>query len=124
MAVNQEREAANLAVKSLAKHLGQDIKLVYVAEKTVLTDYYILCLGRSSAHMQALASSLEDDMAKAGVYARRTEGKNSAEWILVDFDSVIVHIFSREASQFYHMDKLFSEDSFLDIAELLDEEND
>ena len=124
MAVNQEREAANLAVKSLAKHLAQDVKLVYVADKTVLTDYYVLCLGRSSTHMQALASSLEDDMAEAGIIARKTEGKNSAEWVLVDFDSVIVHIFSKQAGEFYHMDKLFSADSFLDISELLAPEND
>lgn len=122
--VTEERAAANLAVKSLAKHLGQDIKLVYVADKTVLTDYYVFCVGRSSAHMQALASTLEDELAEKGVYARKIEGKNSAEWILADFGSVIVHIFSKQSSEFYHMEKLFPAESFLDIDKLLDPEND
>ncbi|MBP3436584.1 MAG: ribosome silencing factor [Clostridia bacterium] len=119
-----EREIAEKIICSLAKHLGQEIKWVYAAEKTVLTDYYVLCVGRSASHMQSLASYLEEDLAKEGVFAFKTEGKNSAEWILVDFGVVIVHIFSKEANAFYHIDKLFGADAFLPVDDLVNPEND
>lgn len=118
----QKTEAYPLAesmVRSLYKHLGQHIKLIYVADTTVLTDYYIVCQGRSGTHMQSLASHLDDDMALLGQPAVRIEGKNGSEWILADFGSVIVHIFSREAMDFYKFERLFDEKR---IYEFSDEE--
>ena len=98
---------AEQIIKSLYKHMGQQIRLIYAADTTVLTDYYVVCRGRSATHMQALAADLDDDMCEAGSPALRIEGKNGGEWILVDFGTVIVHIFSGEAMEFYRFDRLF-----------------
>lgn len=101
---------AEKIVNSLYKHMGQQIELIYAADTTVLTDYYVVCRGRSATHMQALAADLDGDMSEAGFPAKRIEGKNGGEWILVDFGSVIVHIFSREGMEFYRFDRLFPAD--------------
>ena len=103
---------AKEACRLLAQKLSLDVKLIYVGE-SALTDYYVVGYGRSSTHVRALANDVADELAASGVYARRTEGLDSADWVLVDLGDVIVHIFGREASEFYRFERLFKQESFL-----------
>ena len=105
----------------LHQKLSLDVKLISVGE-SALTDYYVVGYGRSSTHVKALANDVADELAASGVYARRTEGLDSADWVLVDLGDVIVHIFGREAGEFYRFERLFKQESFLPLDEVLGKE--
>ena len=111
---------AKEACRILSDKLSLGVKLIYVGE-SALTDYYVVGYGRSSTHVRALASDVEDVLAACGVYARRTEGVDTADWVLVDFGDVILHVFGKEASEFYRFERLFKAESFLPTDDLCNE---
>ena len=118
-------DIAKHAVRILLKKLAKDVKLIYVRENTVLADYYVVATGRSPNHLRALARDTEDAMALCGIPVRNIEGADGGEWVLVDFGDVILHLFNREAREFYRFERLFDEKNFLsydDIVAELDKE--
>ena len=115
------REIAELAVKVLDSKRARDLKLLYVEKQTVLADYYVLATGNSNTQIRALSGEVEDKLAEAGVKVDHVEGHGNGVWVLMDYGSVAVHIFSREAREFYNLDKLWSDSEQIDITEIIKE---
>ena len=88
---------------------GHDIKVLYVEDKTVISEYFVLCTGNSSTQIKALAGEVEYKLGLRGVDAYGIEGRDNNAWIVLDYSNVIVHIFSREAREFYNLDKLYND---------------
>ena len=112
---------AKAIVGTLFKKLALGIKLIYAADTTVLTDYYVVAYARSQTHARALANELERVLGEAGIPPKHPEGIEGGEWILVDAGDVIVHIFSKEAGEFYRFERLFKEEAFLSVADVVKE---
>ena len=110
---------AKEACRLLHHKLSLDVKLISVGE-SALTDYYVIGYGRSSTHVRSLANEVADELAASGVYQRRTEGLDSADWVLVDLGDVIVHIFGKDASEFYRFERLFKPEAFLATEDLFE----
>ena len=100
-------ELARAIAEVLDSKKGRDIKTVHVANKTVIADWFVLCTGNSSTQVRALIGEVEYKLGLRGVEPIRTEGRDNGSWIILDYASVIVHIFSREARDFYNLDKLY-----------------
>ena len=100
------RELALFAVSVLYEKKAFDVKLYHVEDTTVITDYYVICTGRSTTHVKALADELCDRMSRGGVNASHVEGRDGGAWILLDFNHVIAHVFSREDREYYNLDRL------------------
>ena len=99
-------EIARQAGLELLKKQARDLKLFSVSDTTVITEYYVIATGRVSTHVKALADELADKMALHGVSPDRIEGRDGGAWILVDFGSVIAHIFDRESRDYYNLERL------------------
>ncbi len=112
---------AREAVKILIERKGIDVKLFDVREKSSVTDYYVNVTGRSSTNVAALADDVDAKLSERGRSALRTEGKRGNGWILVDFGDVIINVFDRASRDFYNLDRHFSEDSQIDISDLVAE---
>lgn len=106
-------------VMLLDAHKGQHIKVLEVADQTVLADYFIFCTGTSNTQVKGLAGEVEYKMGLAGVDYQRMEGYEEGTWIVMDYASVIVHIFIRDQREFYNLEKLWSEGKDIDISGLL-----
>ena len=104
-------ELATAIGKTLDDKKGQAVKVLHVEEQTSITDYFVLCTGNSSTHVKALAGELEYKIELRGVKADNVEGRANNSWIVVDYGNVIVHIFSRDAREFYNLDKLYGDKS-------------
>ena len=74
-----------------------------------LADYFVICNGSSSAHIKALVEEVDKKLSEAGEPPLRREGLRSDIWVLMDFGSVIVHIFTDEARKFYDLERLWSD---------------
>lgn len=103
------KELAEAIYEILDNKKARDLKILHVENKTVIADYFVLCTGNSSTQVKALADEVEYKTSLRGKAPTNVEGRGNVSWIVADFDNVIVHIFSREAREFYNLDKLYNE---------------
>ena len=80
---------------------------------TLLADYYILCDGNSTRQINAISDELIEKLKKAGSKSALVEGTPESGWVLVDFGSVIVHIFSPAQRAYYHLEELWQQASIV-----------
>lgn len=113
-------EQSILTAKALSSKKGLDIKVIEIADVSVLADYMVIATGTSTTHVKALADEVEYQLDKAGVSVSHIEGYRSNTWILLDYIDVIVHVFSDEARDFYDLDRLWQDGKEIDISEIVD----
>ena len=103
------KELADAIAEALDAQKGRDIKVLYVEDKTVLAEYFVICTGNSSTQVKALAGEVEYRIGLRGVEPYNVEGRDNGAWLVLDYSNVIVHIFGREAREFYNLDKLYED---------------
>lgn len=101
------KELAEAIAEVLDSKKGHDIKVLHVEDKTVIAEYFVLCTGNSSTQIKALAGEVEYRIGLRHVEPYGVEGRDNNAWMILDYSHVIVHIFSREAREFYNLDKLY-----------------
>ncbi len=102
-------EIAAFIAEVLDDKKGRDVKIVKVGDKTVIADYFVIANGTSSTHVKALADEVEFKMEQAGLAPLHTDAGDGRSWIVLDYANVIVHVFDREAREFYNLDRLYTE---------------
>lgn len=102
-------ELANAIAKILDDKKGKDVKVIAVGDKTIIADYFVLANGNTSTHVRSLADEVEYKLGLAGVEPMRIEGRDGNNWRVIDYSSVLVHVFDREAREFYNLDKLYTD---------------
>lgn len=111
-------EIAGIAAKALDDKKARDVKVLKTAEQTVLADYFVICNGTSSTHIKALVDEVDKRLSEAGEPPIRREGLRSDIWVLMDFGSVIVHVFTDEARKFYNLERLWSDSEEVPLSSL------
>ncbi len=95
---------------------AQDIVALNVKEMTVITDAMLIASGRSALQVKAIAEDVEDKMTEMGIEPTRKEGQQDGRWVVLDYGTVLVHIFHTEEREFYRLDKLWeTEDNHIVI---------
>ena len=89
---------------------AQNIVALDVSGMTVITDCMLIASGRSALQVKALADEVEDRLSEVGIEPARKEGQQEGRWIVLDYGSVLVHIFHAEEREFYRLDKLWEAD--------------
>lgn len=117
----QAKKNASEIVKILDAKKAIDLKLICVREQTPLADYFVICTANSTTQLRSLADEVEFQMKQTFNIECKAEGRDG--WILLDFASVIVHVFTKEARDFYKLDKLWAEGEEIDISEITESEN-
>lgn len=113
-------ESAITLAKALDSKKGIDIKVLRTGDLTTLADYFVICSGTSNTQIKALSDACEKAMDEAGEPAHHVEGHRDGTWVLLDFSTVIVHIFTDEARKFYDLERLWADAEQVDVsAELL-----
>ena len=102
-------ELAHAIFDVLDAKKAQKIKVLKVQDQTVITDYFVICTGNSSTQVKSLAGEVEYRLGLRGVDPLHFEGRDNNGWIVLDYSSVIVHIFSRENRDFYQLEKLYGD---------------
>lgn len=100
-------EAAKLAIESLEDKKAEDIRVIDISEVSVIADYFIIAAGSNHSQIQALCDNVEEKLGRAGVPVKQIEGYDTANWILMDFGDIIVHIFDRENRLLYDLERIW-----------------
>ena len=102
-------ELAEAIALFLDNKRGREIKVIPMKGKTDICDFMVLATGTSNTHVRALADEVEFKVKEElGIDPIRTEGQGNNMWILIDYGSVIVHVFTKEGREFYKLDKLWN----------------
>ena len=117
--MNPSKEMVKLAVKALEDKKGEDIKIIDIQNVSVLADYFIIAGGANPNQVQAMADNVEEELFKAGFEARQVEGYNTANWILMDYGDLIIHVFDEENRLFYDLERIWRDGKELDVSEFL-----
>ena len=104
---NDSKKMAVLAVEALEEKKGEDIKVIDITEVSILADYFIIASGMNKNQVQALVDNVEETLGRAGYECRQVEGYQTANWILLDYGDVIVHIFDSENRLFYDLERIW-----------------
>ena len=93
--------------KALEEKQGQDITVIDIREISDLADYFIITHGNNTPHVDALVDAAEEAMNKLGVDCRSREGLRGGRWVLLDYNDVIVNIFSKEDRMWYDLERIW-----------------
>ncbi|HIX17888.1 MAG TPA: ribosome silencing factor [Candidatus Gemmiger faecavium] len=105
----ESKELAIALARALDAKKARDIRVIRVHDLTTVTDYFVIATGTSTTHVGALADEADFQLGRQGVNVLRTEGHDGKRWILLDYGSVIVHVFTQEAHDFYDLEHLWAD---------------
>lgn len=118
MTKEESRELAAIAVKALDEKKATDIQVIDISEVSPLADYFVIASGSNFNQTDAMVEAVEEKAALAGFEADHVEGHRNANWTLIDFKGVVVHIFDEEAREFYDLDKMWADGKKVTLEEL------
>lgn len=111
--VIDSKSLSEIAIEGLQELKGQRIALMDLREVgSAITDYFVICTGTSDRHVQSLAESVEKIMKDHGERPIAVEGTQTGEWVLIDYVSIVVHIFLQEKREFFRLEELWGDARF------------
>ena len=110
---NLAKQCAGLALVKKAK----EILILDVRKLTSITDYFVICSGRSNIHVETIAESIVSKLKGKGICPLHIEGEKQAQWLLIDYVGVIVHVFYEPIRKFYGLEKLWAEGRKVEVQE-------
>ncbi|MFQ9509475.1 MAG: ribosome silencing factor [Lachnospiraceae bacterium] len=116
--MNQSKEMAKLAYEALEDKKGTNIRIIDIAQVSVIADYFIIASGENTNQVQAMVDNVEETLGRAGYECKQTEGYRTANWILLDYGDIVVHVFNKEDRLFYDLDRIWRDGKIVEIEEL------
>jgi ribosome-associated protein len=111
------KNAALVAYKALDEKMGIDIKVIDIKNVSIIADYFIIASASNSSQIQALCDNVEEELSKIGMTVTHKEG-NQTGWVLMDFNDIIVHVFTEEDRNFYNLERIWRDGKLIDVEEL------
>ncbi|NMA67471.1 MAG: ribosome silencing factor [Clostridiaceae bacterium] len=110
------QDILNTIFKALDDKKGKDIRVINISEITTISSYFVVASGTSVPHIKALADNVKEKLSEISVYPLKIEGYNSARWILLDYNDIVIHIFHQEDREYYELERLWQdgEEIFID----------
>lgn len=116
---NKSKEMARLAIQALEDKKAEDIKVIDISEVSVIADYFIIANGTNRSQIQAMSDNVEETLGRAGYPLKQIEGYQNANWVLLDFNDVIIHIFDKENRLFYDLERIWRDGNLIETDSLM-----
>ena len=113
------KEIALAAAAALDSKKGNAIKVLEVTDLTTLVDYFVIATGTSNTQITALCGAVEEKLSQLGEEPLHREGYRNGTWVLLDYGSVAVHVFSEDARDFYSLERLWRDGKEVDLSDVL-----
>ena len=116
--MNHSLEMVKLAIEALEDKKAEDIKVIDISNVSVMADYFLIAGGSNSSQIQALSNNVEEKLGRAGYHVKQVEGYEQANWILLDFGDIIVHVFDKENRLLYDLERIWRDGKMIDTDSL------
>ena len=114
----EAKEMAKLVIQALEDKKAEDVKVIDISNVSTIADYFIIASGKNRSQIQAMCDNVDETLGRAGVTMKQTEGYKNANWILMDYGDVIVHIFDAENRLFYDLERIWRDGREMNANEL------
>lgn len=111
-------EVVKKAVSALEDKKAEDITVIDIGGVSSIADYFIIANGSNANQLTAMQDAVDEAFYKAGFQAKQIEGNRNSTWILIDYNDVIVHLFSKEDRLFYDLERIWKDGKVIDLSEL------
>lgn len=111
-------EYCKVAVAALEDRKAEDVTVIDIREVSPVADFFIIANGNNQNQIQAMKDACDEALYKAGLKVRQIEGNSSSTWILMDYNDIIIHIFSKEDRLFYDLERIWRDGKIVDVNEL------
>lgn len=118
MAENNSREMARIAIEALRDKKGEDIRVIDISKVSVIADYFIIVSGNNPNQVQALVDNVDEKLVEAGYTTDKIEGSQGSSWVLMDYNDIIIHVFSKEDRLFYDLERIWRDGTVIDADEI------
>ena len=112
-----QQEKLEKIIRTLDSKRGEDIQAIKISDITILADYFVIVNGNSNTHTRTLADEVEFQLSQSGIEPSRPDTGNT--WIILDYTDIIVHVFYKEARNFYQLERLWADGEQIDISAYL-----
>jgi len=112
------KEIAGLICTALEEKKAEDIKVLNIEEISIMADYFIIASGTNQNQVHALVDSVELLLKKNDIYPKQVEGYKNANWVLLDYGDVIVHVFDEENRLFYDLERIWRDGKNVSVENL------
>ena len=107
----EAKEMAKHAVAALEDRKAVDVKVIDIENISTLADYFIIASGTNRNQVQAMSEAVEEELEKHGIRPKSIEGYQTANWILMDYGDIVLHIFDEENRLFYDIERIWKDGS-------------
>lgn len=114
-----ELEIAKFAAKILDMKKAEDVAAIEITDLSIIADYFVLATATSTTHVKSLAGEIEEKLKEHGVEPHHIEGRTSG-WILLDYGSVVIHLFTPDQRDYYKLERLWEDGKQLDLTEVFE----
>ena len=115
------KEMARLAIEALEDKKAEDIRVIDISQVSVIADYFIIADGTNKSQIQTLSDAVEEKLGRAGYLMKQKEGFRNANWVLLDFGDIIVHVFDKENRLFYDLERIWRDGKIIDAKDFMTE---
>ena len=116
--VETAKNAARIAIKALEDKKAENIQVIDISGVSVIGDYFIIANGSNRNQIQAMADNVEEQLGRAGYEHKNIEGYNQANWILLDYRDVIIHIFDPDSRSYYDLERIWRDGVLVEAGKL------
>ena len=117
--LEKSKELAEKISIILDSKKARNVKIIETNKQTIICDYFVIATGTSSTHIKSLAGEVEFQLKNINIEPSRISGHQSSDWIIIDYDSVLVHIFNSESRDYYKLEKLWGDGESVNVEEIL-----
>ena len=118
MTIDKSRQMASLAYHALEEKKAENITMIDIEQVSTLADYFIIASGKNRNQVQAMADEVDEVLGRAGFEVKHKEGYQTANWILLDYGDLVIHIFDTQNRLFYDLDRIWRDGKAVSIEEL------
>ena len=112
------KELAKLACDALDDKKALEIKVINIENVSTLADYFIIASGTNHNQVQAMADNGDETLGRAGYEPKQIEGYQNANWILMDYRDIVIHIFDEENRLFYDLERIWRDGTVVEVEDL------
>lgn len=112
------KELAKLACDALDDKKALEIKVINIENVSTLVDYFIIASGTNHNQVQAMADNVDETLGRAGYEPKQIEGYQNANWILMDYRDIVIHIFDEENRLFYDLERIWRDGTVVEVEDL------
>lgn len=112
-------DKVTLMVKALDDKKAEEIRVIDIRGVSSIADYFVIATGGNPSQLAAMQDAVDESMYKNGIHSRQVEGNSNSTWILMDYQDIIVHLFSRADRHFYDLERIWKDGKIVEITEFL-----